>query len=57
MYCAPGERFYCNNWTGAAPNGWGIDAETTMFLMVWHGPTPDSDAAPEAISFVAADDD
>jgi GNAT superfamily N-acetyltransferase len=39
-WCAPGEHFYCENWTGAAPPGWRIDAETTMFRMVWDGAEP-----------------
>ena len=47
-YCTPGEHFYCENWTGAAPPGWRIDAETTMFRMVWDGPRPDADPAPDA---------
>jgi ribosomal protein S18 acetylase RimI-like enzyme len=47
-YCAPGELFYCENWTGAAPPGWRVDAETTMFRMVWDGAMPADDPAPEA---------
>ena len=48
-YCAPGEHFYCAGWSGAAPAGWRIDAETTMFTMVWEAPMPDADEAPEAL--------
>lgn len=48
-YCAPDEHFYCAGWSGAAPAGWRIDAETTMFNMVWEGALPETDAAPEAV--------
>lgn len=44
----PGELFYCEGWTGAAPSGWRIDAETTMFRMLWDGPMPAADPAPQA---------
>jgi ribosomal protein S18 acetylase RimI-like enzyme len=40
-WCAAGEHFYCENWTGAAPPGWRIEAETTMFRMLWDGVLPD----------------
>jgi ribosomal protein S18 acetylase RimI-like enzyme len=46
--CAPGEHFYCDSWTGAAPDGWRVDMESTMFRMVWQGGVPD-DEAPEAV--------
>lgn len=39
-YCDPGERLYCEGWQGAAPPGWRIEAETTMFRMVWDAPAP-----------------
>lgn len=48
-WCAPGEHFYCENWNGPAPPGWRIDAETTMFRMVWDGATPAADPAPNAV--------
>jgi len=48
-YCAPGEHFYCGDWTGAAPDGWRIDVDATMFNMVWRGDTPAADEAPEAV--------
>lgn len=47
-YCEPGEHFYCDGWTGAAPGGWRIEAESTMFRMVWEGPMPKADEAPDA---------
>jgi ribosomal protein S18 acetylase RimI-like enzyme len=46
--CEPGEHFYCDSWTGAAPDGWRVDMEATMFRMVWHGALPD-DEAPDAV--------
>jgi ribosomal protein S18 acetylase RimI-like enzyme len=48
-YCEPGEHFYCDGWTGAVPEGWQIDAETTMFKMVWEAPMPDADEARDAL--------
>ena len=47
--CKPGESFYTDGWSGAAPDGWQIDHETTMFKMVYSGPIPAVDEAPEAI--------
>ncbi|MHA4868011.1 GNAT family N-acetyltransferase [Duganella sp. PWIR1] len=47
-WCASGEHFYCENWTGAAPPGWRIEAETTMFRMLWDSPPPAADPAPDA---------
>lgn len=49
-FCDPGERFYCAGWSGAAPAGWRIEAETTMFRMVWDAPMPAADAAPDAVA-------
>jgi GNAT superfamily N-acetyltransferase len=48
-HCAPGEQFYCDSWSGAAPPGWRIAAESTMFRMVWTGTMPADDPAPDAI--------
>ena len=48
-YCALGEHFYCDNWSGPAPGGWKIDVESTMFRMVWEGAMPDQDGCPEAV--------
>jgi GNAT superfamily N-acetyltransferase len=45
-FCQPGERFYCDAWSGPAPQGWRIEAESTMYRMVWDGLAPDADAAP-----------
>jgi len=48
-HCAAGEHFYCDGWTGAPPTGWTLDAETTMFKMVWDAPAPERDDAPDAV--------
>jgi ribosomal protein S18 acetylase RimI-like enzyme len=48
-FVEPGERFYCDAWTGPAPAGWRIEAESTMYRMVWDGPAPEQDEAPDAI--------
>jgi ribosomal protein S18 acetylase RimI-like enzyme len=42
-FCGPGEQFYCDGWSGPAPAGWRIDAETTMFKMVWDAGMPVAD--------------
>lgn len=47
--CAPGEHFYCDGWQGACPAGWRIDADTTMFRMVWDGPLPPGAPAADAV--------
>ena len=47
-WCAAGEQFYCDGWNGAAPPGWRITVESTMFRMLWDGPLPASDPAPDA---------
>jgi ribosomal protein S18 acetylase RimI-like enzyme len=48
--CEPGESFYCDGWSGAAPAGWRIAADSTMFKMVWEGGLPVEDEAPDAIA-------
>jgi ribosomal protein S18 acetylase RimI-like enzyme len=48
-FCEAGEHFYCDSWTGAAPDGWQIEAESTMFRMVWNAALPTADEAPDAI--------
>ena len=47
-FCEPGEQFYCDAWTGVPPPGWRVEAEATMFRMVWDGTTPDHDPARDA---------
>lgn len=48
-FCEAGEHFYCDSWTGPAPDGWQIEAESTMFRMVWNAALPTADAAPDAV--------
>ena len=39
-FCAPDEHFYCDGWSGAVPAGWQLEAESSMFKMVWAGALP-----------------
>ncbi|MYM70015.1 GNAT family N-acetyltransferase [Pseudoduganella sp. FT55W] len=48
-WCASGEHFYCDGWSGAAPPGWRIEVESTMFRMLWDGQLPAADPAPDAL--------
>lgn len=48
-FCAPGDHFYCMDWSGSAPAGWRIDLDSTMFRMVWQGALPDDDPALDAM--------
>jgi GNAT superfamily N-acetyltransferase len=48
-HCAAGEHFYTDGWSGPAPSGWRIDAESTMFKMVLEAEIPDVDEMPDAI--------
>lgn len=45
-HCDAGEHFYCDGWPGATPAGWRVEAETTMFKMVWQGGQPPPTDAP-----------
>ncbi|HEX4883040.1 MAG TPA: GNAT family N-acetyltransferase [Casimicrobiaceae bacterium] len=49
-YCDPGEHFYTERWAGAVPPGWSVEAESTMFKMVWDAPGPDVEEAPDAVA-------
>jgi ribosomal protein S18 acetylase RimI-like enzyme len=49
-FCEPDEHFYCDIWSGSAPEGWQIDKEATMLKMVWEGAVPADDEAPDAIA-------
>lgn len=42
-HCEPGEHLYCAGWSGVAPAGWHIDAETTLVKMLWAGAIPEAD--------------
>ena len=47
-HCAPDEHFYTDGWAGAAPAGWQVDLESTMFKMAWDGRPAPEDRAPDA---------
>lgn len=49
-YCTTDEHFYCAGWSGVAPAGWHIDAETTMYKMLWDAGIPPGDDVLEAIA-------
>jgi len=53
-FTEPGENFYSDGWSGAAPSGWRVDTETTMFKMIWDGTLPEADEASDAIPLGAA---
>lgn len=48
-WCAAGEQFYCDGWSGPAPAGWQVDAQAGMRKMIWHAPLPETDEAPDAV--------
>jgi GNAT superfamily N-acetyltransferase len=48
-WCAAGEHFYCDSWSGTPPPGWRVEVESTMFRMLWAGALPDADPAPDAV--------
>ena len=52
-FCDPAERFYCDIWSGAPPDYCEIHREATMFKMVWGGPSPTADEAPDAVPLTA----
>lgn len=54
-FCDAGESFYCDGWSGAVPGGWRLDAEATMFKMVWRGGLPAEDAADGAAPLLPLD--
>jgi ribosomal protein S18 acetylase RimI-like enzyme len=49
-YCSPGEHFYCDGWSGAAPQDWCVDEESTMFKLVWEQGLPPVDADLAAVA-------
>jgi ribosomal protein S18 acetylase RimI-like enzyme len=53
-FVTPDEHFYCANWTGAQPPGWQIEADATMFQMVWTGDLPQAGFARDAVMLDAA---
>lgn len=53
-YVDPGEHFYCDGWSGPAPDGWTVESESTMFKMVFDGEPPSGDPAPDAVRLGAS---
>jgi ribosomal protein S18 acetylase RimI-like enzyme len=49
-YCEADDHLYCMDWSGAAPAGWRIDVDASMFRMVWNGAMPEADEAFDAIA-------
>jgi GNAT superfamily N-acetyltransferase len=48
-FCAPGEPIYIDVWSGPAPDGWEIEKDARMMKMIWDGPSPGDDVAPDAV--------
>ena len=48
-FCAPGEHLYVGAWSGMPSARWQVDADSTMHQMVWQGPMPPDDEAPDAV--------
>lgn len=48
-YCGRDEQLYCVDWSGATPAGWRIEADSTMFRMVWEAAMPSVDEAADAV--------
>jgi ribosomal protein S18 acetylase RimI-like enzyme len=53
-FCAAGENFYVDVWSGKAPPGWTIEKEATMYKMIWDAETPAIDDLPEPIRLDAS---
>jgi ribosomal protein S18 acetylase RimI-like enzyme len=51
-FCDPGEHFYSDGWSGSVQPGWQIDAESTVFKMLWSAEVPAGEQAPEAVRLV-----
>ena len=49
-----GEPFYTSGWSGPAPEGWRVDVDAFMCLMVWDATPPAADPAPDAVRLEAA---
>ncbi len=52
-FCAPGEHFYCDGWSGPVPAGWVVEAESTMVKMVWAAGVPSTDETLAAVPLLA----
>ena len=53
-FCAAGENFYIDVWSGKGPPGWTIEKEATMYKMIWNAETPDIDDLPEPVRLDAS---
>jgi ribosomal protein S18 acetylase RimI-like enzyme len=53
-FCSPDEHFYCDGWSGPAPAGWQVEAETTMYRMLWDGPLPEAEGQSDIVPLGAA---
>ncbi len=49
-FCTPGEHLYCGGWSGVAPAGWQVHADSHMHQMVWDAPIPAAGDEPAAIA-------
>lgn len=45
----PGERIYCDGWTGPAPRGWHVESESPLIRMTWEGIVKMADATTDAV--------
>jgi GNAT superfamily N-acetyltransferase len=53
----PDEPFYTSGWSGPPPDGWRIEVDARMLLMVFRGTPPAVDPIPEAVALGAAHTD
>jgi ribosomal protein S18 acetylase RimI-like enzyme len=54
-FCSIGEHFYCGGWTGTAPAGWELEAETYAHQMVWQRDPPAADETLDVVQLTAKD--
>ena len=47
---AEGEHLYLGGWSGTPSPRWRLDADSTMFQMVWQGPLPEEDVGADALA-------
>jgi GNAT superfamily N-acetyltransferase len=52
-FCEPGEHLYCGGWSGAAPMGWRVHADSHMHQMVWDAAIPAADDELDAIALTS----
>ncbi len=49
-FCDVGEHFYCADWTGDVPEGWRLEAQASMYRMVWTLPAPPTDEEVDCVA-------